>query len=122
MIDAEGAWSTRELAELAGTTVNAVRHYHRRGLLDEPERLSNGYKQYGTTHLACLLRIRRAVALGVPLSRIGALDRDGDIPPEILREVDEELSAEEERLRRARSDIAVILRAPAAALSPSEVC
>ena len=29
-------WSTRELAELAGTTVKAVRHYHEIGLLDEP--------------------------------------------------------------------------------------
>ena len=41
------AWSTRELAGLAGTTVNTIRHYHRLGLLDEPERRYNGYKQYG---------------------------------------------------------------------------
>ncbi|WP_433560110.1 MerR family DNA-binding transcriptional regulator [Pseudonocardia xinjiangensis] len=27
------AWSTRELADLAGTTVRAVRHYHDVGLL-----------------------------------------------------------------------------------------
>jgi DNA-binding transcriptional MerR regulator len=45
------AWSTRELAELAGTTVNTVRHYHRIGLLDEPERRNNGYKEYGVPHL-----------------------------------------------------------------------
>jgi DNA-binding transcriptional MerR regulator len=32
------AWSTRELAELASTTVNTIRHYHRLGLLAEPER------------------------------------------------------------------------------------
>jgi hypothetical protein len=30
------AWSTRELAELAGTTLRAVRHYHEVGLLAEP--------------------------------------------------------------------------------------
>jgi len=30
------AWSTRELAELAGTSVKTVRHYHQLGLLDEP--------------------------------------------------------------------------------------
>ncbi|MEO3798201.1 MerR family DNA-binding transcriptional regulator [Nonomuraea sp. B10E15] len=35
-------WSTRELAGLAGTTVNTIRHYHRLGLLDEPERRYNG--------------------------------------------------------------------------------
>jgi DNA-binding transcriptional MerR regulator len=40
------AWSTPQLAELAGATVNTIRHYHRLGLLDEPERRHNGYKQY----------------------------------------------------------------------------
>jgi DNA-binding transcriptional MerR regulator len=32
------AWSTRELAELAGTTVNTIRHYHRGGPLAAPGR------------------------------------------------------------------------------------
>jgi DNA-binding transcriptional MerR regulator len=41
------AGSTRELAEFAGITVNTIRHYHRLGLLDEPKRRYNGYKQYG---------------------------------------------------------------------------
>ena len=45
------AWSTQQLADLAGSTVKAVRYYHRIGLLAEPERTSNGYKQYDTTHL-----------------------------------------------------------------------
>ncbi|WP_371786562.1 MerR family transcriptional regulator [Streptosporangium subroseum] len=116
---ADVAWSTRELAELAGTTVNTVRHYHRLGLLEEPERRYNGYKQYGVRDLVCLLRIRRLVELGVPLSQIGAVGSDGDIPPEVLRQVDADLSAEVERLRRARSDIAVILRDGAPADAPA---
>ena len=113
------AWSTRELAEVAGTTVNTVRHYHRLGLLAEPERRYNGYKQYGVRHLVCLLRIRRLVELGVPLSRIGAAGSDGDIPPEVLRQVDADLAAEVERLHKARSDIAVILRDGAPADVPA---
>ena len=48
-------WSTRELAELAGTTIKAVRHYHEHGLLEEPRRAVNGYKQYGAGHLVRLL-------------------------------------------------------------------
>jgi DNA-binding transcriptional MerR regulator len=104
------AWSTRELAELAGTTVNTVRHYHRLGLLEEPDRRYNGYKQYGVSHLVCILRIRRLVELGVPLSEIGVARTNGDVPPEVLRRVDAELAAEIERLSRARSDIAAILR------------
>ncbi|MGY0020961.1 MerR family DNA-binding transcriptional regulator [Streptomyces sp. YJ-C3] len=39
------AWSTREIAELADVSLRAVRHYHEVGLLSEPERRSNGYKQ-----------------------------------------------------------------------------
>ncbi|BCB75208.1 MerR family transcriptional regulator [Phytohabitans flavus] len=116
---ADVAWSTREVAELAGTTVNTIRHYHRLGLLEEPERRSNGYKQYGVRHLVYLLRIRRLVELGVSLSQIGAVGSDGDIPPEVLRQVDADLSAEVERLRRARADIAVILRDGAPAHAPA---
>lgn len=67
-------WSTRQLADLAGTTVNTVRHYHQVGLLPEPERRSNGYKQYTVPHLVRLLRIRRLVDLGVPLSRIDSME------------------------------------------------
>ncbi|WP_250007833.1 MerR family transcriptional regulator [Actinoplanes sp. M2I2] len=113
------AWSTRELANLAGTTVNTIRHYHRLGLLDEPERQLNGYKQYDVPHLVRLLRIRRHVDLGVPLSRIQELAADGELGAEVLRQVDADLAAELDRLRRARSDIAVILRDAAPAGAPA---
>ena len=103
------AWSTRELAELAGTTVNTVRHYHQLGLLDEPERRHNGYKQYEVAHLMALLRIRRLVDLGVPLAQISEL---GGTPAEnqALHDVDAELAQSIERLQRARAGIAAILR------------
>jgi hypothetical protein len=39
------AWSTRETAELAGTTVRAVRHYHQIGLLDELARRRHPHVQ-----------------------------------------------------------------------------
>ena len=113
------AWSTRELADLAGTTVNTIRHYHRLGLLEDPERRNNGYKQYGVPHLVCLLRIRRLVELGVPLSEVGVARSAGDVPPEVLREVDVQLAAEVERLNKARADIAVILRDGARADTPA---
>jgi DNA-binding transcriptional MerR regulator len=121
-IDSKGpdvAWSTRELADLAGTTVNTIRHYHRLGLLDEPERRNNGYKQYGVPHLVCLLRIRRMVELGVPLFEIGVARTNGDVPAEVLRQVDAQLAAEIERLTKARADIAVILSDGAPADSPA---
>ncbi|GAA1769393.1 MerR family transcriptional regulator [Agromyces humatus] len=113
------AWSTRELADLAGTTVNTIRHYHRLGLLDVPERRYNGYKEYEVRHLVCLLRIRRLVDLGVPLSQIGDVSAGGGGTPDALRELDAELAARIERLQQARSDIAVILRDNAPADAPA---
>jgi DNA-binding transcriptional MerR regulator len=112
------AWSTSELARLAGTTVNTIRHYHRSGLLEEPDRRHNGYKQYGPPDLVRLLRIRRLVELGVPLTRIKALTADGDGSPEALRQVDTEHAAAIERLAKAREDIATILREKAPPDSP----
>ncbi|GAA1760410.1 helix-turn-helix domain-containing protein [Agromyces humatus] len=112
------AWSTRELAELSGTTVNTIRHYHRLGLLDEPDRRYNGYKQYGVRDLVRLLRIRRLAELGVPLSQIGQVSSGDASTPDALRELDAELAANIERLEQARADIAAILREDAPADAP----
>jgi len=112
------AWSTRELAERAGTTVNTIRHYHRLGLLDEPEREENGYKQYQVHHLVSLLRIRRLADLGVPLTQIGAVRADADGAPQLLRELDAELAENIRRMKKARSDIAALLRDDAPADTP----
>ena len=113
------AWSTRELAALAGTTVNTIRHYHRLGLLAEPERHNNGYKQYEVRHLVRLLRIRRLADLGVPLSHIDTQNAAGEITPEALRDVDAQLAASIERLQQARENIADILRDAAPADVPT---
>ncbi|RWZ67821.1 MerR family transcriptional regulator [Labedella populi] len=102
-------WSTSELAELAGTTVNTVRHYHRSGLLEEPDRMSNGYKQYGARHLVRLLQIRRLRDLGVPLSQIESVGSGGDSPAGALLAIDSDLEASIERLQRARAEIRAIL-------------
>jgi DNA-binding transcriptional MerR regulator len=103
-------WSTRQLADLAGTTVKAVRHYHAVGLLDEPPRLTNGYKQYQVSHLLRLLRIRRLTDLGVPLSEVGpAMSADRD-PEKALRVLDGELEATVARLQAVRAELALLLR------------
>ena len=103
------AWSTREIAELAGVSLRAVRHYHEVGLLAEPERRANGYKQYGVAHLLRLLRIKRLTGLGFSLGRIGVMDDADDHPEEELRALDAELAATVERLQQARAELGVIL-------------
>ncbi len=103
------AWSTRELAELAGTTLKTVRHYHSVGLLPEPERRMNGYKQYGAAHLLRLLRIRRLVDLGIPLARIGDMIDDPSSGTDALRALDDELGVQIARLQRVRDEVASIV-------------
>jgi DNA-binding transcriptional MerR regulator len=109
------AWSTRELAELAGTTVKAVRHYHKLGLLEEPERQPNGYKQYEVSHFVRLLRITRLADLGVPLSKIATMGTADENPDTALRVIDAELAATITRLQGIRGELALILanRTPA---------
>ncbi|MEQ3553841.1 MerR family transcriptional regulator [Pseudonocardia nematodicida] len=115
------AWSTREIAELAGTSLRAVRHYHEVGLLEEPERRSNGYKQYGVAHLVRVLRIKRLTDLGFSLSQIAAMGDDDDHPEEALRALDAELAATIERLQRARVELGLILRESVPTDLPSEL-
>ncbi|MEU2958876.1 MerR family transcriptional regulator [Streptomyces albidoflavus] len=110
------AWSTREMAELAGVSLRAVRHYHDIGLIEEPERRSNGYKQYGVSHLVRLLRIKRLTALGFSLSQIADMDDapDSGPDPRDLRALDAELAATIERLQHARAEVGALLRGRAA--------
>ncbi|TFD92070.1 MerR family transcriptional regulator [Cryobacterium lactosi] len=103
------AWSTREVADLAGTTVNTVRHYHQSGLLEQPERRSNGYKQYGARHLVRLLQIRRLRDLDLPLAQIESLGLGGETRSAALLAVDADLSVSIDRLIRARTEIRAIL-------------
>lgn len=113
------AWSTSELAGLAGTTLNTIRHYHRIGLLEKPERRHNGYKQYEVSHLVRLLRIRRLVALGIPLSKIPDVQDGDNRRSDVLRAVDGDLQERIDRLMQARREIAAILRHDAPADAPA---
>ncbi len=114
------AWSTREIAELAGTSLRAVRHYHEVGLLTEPERHANGYKQYGVAHLVRVLRIKRLTELGFSLSQIAAMGDADDHPEQALRTLDAELAATIERLQRVRVELGLILRQAAPTDLPPE--
>lgn len=95
-----------ELARLAGVTVRALRHYHRVGVLAEPARLGNGYREYDVHDLIRVLRIRRLASLGIPLERMpGLLDGTGEAGG-LLDELDAELADRIDRLTRQRLVIA----------------
>lgn len=112
-------WSTREVADLAGTTINTVRHYHAVGLLAEPERSSNGYKRYEVAHLVRLLQIRRLRDLGVPLTQIEEVGFSSESRVLALQAIDADLAASIARLQRVRGEIAAILQGSSGTGMPS---
>lgn len=98
---------SHDLAELAGTTRRALRHYHQIGLLPEAARDPNGYRRYRPEDLVRLLRIRQLAASGMPLRRIReVLDKDTQQQDEVLAELDEDLKTEIRRIEAQRKTIA----------------
>ncbi|MGJ5755975.1 peroxiredoxin [Streptomyces puniciscabiei] len=57
-----------ELARRAGTTTKAVRYYESLGLIT-PERLPNGYRDYGEDDVRLVREIRALHRLGIPVER-----------------------------------------------------
>lgn len=102
---------SRQLAELAGTTPRALRHYHRIGLLPEVPRDINGYRRYAAHDLVRVLRIRALAASGMPLRRIGeVVDRDTHRQDDVLDELDRELAQQAQRIASQRQMIAELRR------------
>ncbi|MBE1531603.1 MerR family transcriptional regulator [Actinomadura algeriensis] len=100
-----------ELAELVGVSTRTVRHYHRQGLLPEPERLANGYREYRMRDAVLLARVRRLVELGMSLDEVRdvlADDRGRDLR-EVLRELDDDLARQEAAIRARRARLALLL-------------
>jgi DNA-binding transcriptional MerR regulator len=96
-----------QLAEYAGVTIKAVRHYHARGLLEEPPRDSSGYRRYSAEHAILLIKIKTLAEAGVPLARIKELlAADSDRFAAALAEIDRKLQERADELLRTRERIA----------------
>src|SRR5215813_818562 len=111
-----------ELAGLVGISTRAIRHYHRVGLLPEPARRANGYREYSLRDAVELARVRRLTELGLSLDEAGdvlAGDAGRDLV-EILRELDADLARQEADLRQRRARLAELLRQAEAGGQPSE--
>ncbi|MBV7705463.1 MerR family transcriptional regulator [Nocardia nova] len=95
-----------QLADYAGVTVKAVRHYHQRGLLAEPDRDASGYRRYTAQHAIDLVKIRTLAHAGVPLARVkDLLDADPGALAAALTEIDHDLEQRIEQLRRTREQL-----------------
>lgn len=96
-----------DFVKLTGSTLKTVLYYHQIGLLQEPERSSNGYRLYGSAELARMQLIKHLKSLGLDLPRIRETlgnTEDGKSLREVLYSLREELQAEkaslEERLEK----------------------
>ncbi|NUW36071.1 MerR family transcriptional regulator [Nonomuraea sp. SMC257] len=111
-----------ELASYAGVTVRAVRHYHAKGLLPEPERDHFGYRRYGGDAVIELIRIRTLADAGVPLARVRELLRAGEAEfAAAVADIDGRLQAEIRERQRHRERIARLAAGDDLALPPEVV-
>ncbi|NKY58077.1 MerR family transcriptional regulator [Nocardia flavorosea] len=106
-----------EIAAAAATTPRAVRHYHRLGLLPEPVRPDNGYRDYGMAELTRLMRIRWLADNGLPLGAVAAVfaNEHGASDTEDLRAdlaaLHEEITQRITQLTRKQEGVARMLAA-----------
>ncbi|MFD5843247.1 MerR family transcriptional regulator [Streptomyces chartreusis] len=111
-----------ELASYAGVTVRAVRHYHAKGLLPEPERDHSGYRRYDAAAVVELVRIRTLAEAGVPLARVRELLQAGDEElAAAVADIDRRLRAEIRQRQRHRERIARLAAGDSLALPPEVV-
>ncbi|WP_078624176.1 MerR family transcriptional regulator [Streptomyces monomycini] len=111
-----------ELASYAGVTVRAVRHYHAKGLLPEPERDRAGYRRYDAGAVVALIKIRTLAGAGIPLGRVRELlHADEEEFTAAITDIDKRLRAEILERRRHREQIARLVHGDGLALPPEVV-
>ncbi|WP_239394680.1 MerR family transcriptional regulator [Frankia sp. CiP3] len=111
-----------QLASYAGVTVRAVRHYHAKGLLPEPERDHSGYRRYDAHAVVELIRIRTLAEAGVPLAHVRELLAAGEREfTAAVADIDRRLRAEIKERQRHRARIAQLAAGDSLALPPEAV-
>lgn len=111
-----------QIASYAGVTVRAVRHYHAKGLLREPDRDHSGYRRYDAAAVVELVKIRTLADAGVPLSRVRELLAAGDEEfAAAVQDVDRRLRADIRERQRHRERIAKLAAGDSLALPPEAV-
>ncbi|MGA5761563.1 MerR family transcriptional regulator [Nonomuraea bangladeshensis] len=100
-----------ELAAMVGVSTRTVRHYHHLGLLPEPERLANGYREYRLRDAVALARVRRLAELGLSLDEVRDVlaDDQGRELRELLLELDADLAGQQAAIAARRARLAALL-------------
>ena len=110
-----------QAAAFAGVTIKTVRHYHKLGLVDEPDRDTSGYRRYGSDDLLRLVQVRALADAGVQLADIGVLlDADAERFAAALTDVEQRLTERIEELTTRRDTLHRL--ADDRALLPDRAC
>ncbi|WP_162005142.1 MerR family transcriptional regulator [Dictyobacter vulcani] len=100
------------MAQLLGVTTKTLRHYHKIGLLQEPERTPAGYRLYSAQDLLRLQQIRQLQSFGLPLKLIKTMlgePTEKHSWREILVALDQELATQMSELMQRRTRIQELL-------------
>lgn len=115
-----------QLAAQSGTTTKTLRFYEEAGLLPEPTRMPNGYRDYNDSDLTRVQFIKAGQAVGLTLAEIRTLlviRDDGRVPCVAAIELlDRQLDDVDARLRELTSMRADLsnLQARASDLDPAD--
>jgi DNA-binding transcriptional MerR regulator len=116
-----GGITIGQAAAFAGVTIKTVRHYHKLGLVEEPDRDSSGYRRYRSDDLLRLVQVRTLAAAGVPLADIGGmLNADAERFALSLTDVEQRLTDQIEELVTRRDTLHRL--ADDRALLPDRAC
>ena len=94
-------YTTKQLAELSGTSVRTLHYYEEVGLL-HPERRPNGYRSYGPADVERLAQVLAMRACRMPLAEVRQLLEGSDADAvELLARHLEELRVQERQVKEA---------------------
>ncbi len=68
-----------QLAARSAVSVQTIRYYERRGLLNKPRRLSSGYRDYSPEGASIVAFIKRSQESGFTLKEIGTIHSQSDV-------------------------------------------
>ena len=100
-----------KLAKKAGLTIDTVRFYERRGLIDEPARTPSNYRMYPEEDIALLTFIKKAKSLGFSLNEIKELLKLQHDPGASKSDIKEWTEIKIREIRCRINDLARILSA-----------
>jgi Cd(II)/Pb(II)-responsive transcriptional regulator len=89
-----------ELAQRTDCDVETIRYYEREGLLKAPVREANGYRCYGSEHLAQLNFIRHCRSLDISLLDVRTLQNFKDNPELVCDEVNHLIDNQIQRIHQ----------------------